>query len=153
MTPRLVLEGTVQGQRSGATGATGGASNGPEHAPTIPRGVAPNRFTSVTSMVCQIAPTSNTPPVFGIVFHCPDSKHPSCVRGRVPCRPTECASVRCHCSGHYIMEPPINYNIDCRRPNQVGSYRPRIRPFSLLAVRLRRQLSVGISGRLLDRKA
>ena len=33
---------------------------------------------------------------------CPDSKHPSCVRGRVPFRPTECASVRCHSSGHYI---------------------------------------------------
>ena len=43
---------------------------------------------------------------------CPDSKHPSCVRDRVPFRPTECASVRCHSRGHYIMEPPTNYNID-----------------------------------------
>ena len=53
MTPRPVSRGgTVRGQRSGATGATGGAPDGPEHAPTIPRGVPPNRFTSVTSMVC-----------------------------------------------------------------------------------------------------
>ena len=31
--------------------------------------IAPrNRFTSVMSMVCYIAPTANTPPVFGTVF-------------------------------------------------------------------------------------
>ena len=46
---------------------------------------------------------------------CPESKHPSCVRGRVPFRLTQCASVRCHSSGHYTMEPPTNYNIVCRR--------------------------------------
>ena len=47
---------------------TGGAPDGPEHAPTTPRGVPRNRFTSVMSMVCYIAPTANTPPVFGTVF-------------------------------------------------------------------------------------
>ena len=83
----------------------------------------------------------------------PDSEHPSCVRGRVPFCPTECASVRYHSSGHYIMEPPINYNIDGRRSSQVGSYRPGMRLFKLLAVRLGRQLPVGILCRLLDRKA
>ena len=84
---------------------------------------------------------------------CLDSKHPSCVWGHVIFRPTECASVRCHSSGHYMMGPPTNYNIDCRRSSQVGSYRPGIRPSKLLAVRLDRQLPVGILGRLLDRKA
>ena len=82
-TPRSVLRGTVQGQRLGATGATGGASDGPEHAPTTPRGIPRNRFTSVMSRVSYIAqqqtpllcsesrsfaPTANTPPVFGTVF-------------------------------------------------------------------------------------
>ena len=47
---------------------TGGAPDGPEHAPTAPGGVPRNRFTSVMSMVCDIAPTANTPPVFGTVF-------------------------------------------------------------------------------------
>ena len=68
-TPRPVLGGTVRGQRSGATGGTGDAPDGPGHAPTIPRSVPPNRFTSVTSMVW---------------LNCPNSKHPSCVRSRVP---------------------------------------------------------------------
>ena len=40
---------------------------------------------------------------------CPDSKHPSCVRGYVPFRSTEYASVRCHSSGYYMMESPTNY--------------------------------------------
>ena len=66
--PRPVLEGTVRGQRLGATGVTGGAPDGPEHAPTTPKGVPHNRFTSVMSMVCYIAPTANTPPVFGTVL-------------------------------------------------------------------------------------
>ena len=52
----------------GATGVTGGAPDGPEYAPTTPRGVPHNRFTSVMSMVCYITPTANTPPVFGTVF-------------------------------------------------------------------------------------
>ena len=47
---------------------TGGAPDGPEYAPTTPRGVPHNRFTSVMSMVCYIAPTANTPLVFGTVF-------------------------------------------------------------------------------------
>ena len=47
---------------------TGGASDDPEHAPTTPGGVPRNRFTSVMSMVCYIAPTADTPPVFGTVF-------------------------------------------------------------------------------------
>ena len=84
---------------------------------------------------------------------CLDSKHPSCVRGRVHFRPTECASVRCHSSGHCTMESPTNYNIVCRRSGQVGSYRPRTRPSKLLAVRLGKQLPIGILGRLLDCKA
>ena len=84
---------------------------------------------------------------------CPDSKHPSCVGGHVPFRPTECASVRCHSSGHYIMEPPTNYNIDGRRSSQMGSYRSDIRPFELLAVKLGRQLPIGILGRIVDRNA
>ena len=42
---------------------------------------------------------------------------------------------------------------DGRRSSQVDSYRPGIRPFKFLAVRLGRQLPVGILGRLLDRKA
>ena len=67
-TPRPVLRSTAQGQRSGATGATRGAPDGLEHAPTTPGGVPRNRFTSVMSMVCYIAPTANTPPVFGTVF-------------------------------------------------------------------------------------
>ena len=82
-TPRPVLRGTVQGQRSRATGATGGAPDGPEHAPTTPRGVPRNRFTSVMSTVCYIAqqqtlllcpesrsfaPIANTPLVFGTAF-------------------------------------------------------------------------------------
>ena len=51
------------------------------------------------------------------------------------------------------MESPTNYNIDDGRSSQVGSYRPVTRPFKLIAVRLGRQLPVGIFGRLLDRKA
>ena len=47
---------------------TGGAPDGLEYAPTTPRGVPHNRFTSVMSMVCYIAPTANTPPVIGTVF-------------------------------------------------------------------------------------
>ena len=104
--PRSAWEGTVRGQRLGGTVATGGAPDDLEHAPTIPRGLPPNHFTSVTSMVCSIAPTANTPPLFGVVFLCPDSKHPSCVRGRVPFSLTECASVCYHSSGHYMMEAP-----------------------------------------------
>ena len=83
----------------------------------------------------------------------PYSKHPSCVRGRLPVRPTECASVRCHSSAHYTMEPPKSYNLDCRCLSQVGSYRPGIRPSKLLTVRLGRQFPVGVLGRLLDCKA
>ena len=51
-----------------------------------------------------------------------------------------------------MTEPPTNYNIGCRHSSQIGSYRPGIRPSKLLAVRLGRQLPVGILGRLLDRK-
>ena len=103
-TPRPVLEGTVRGQRPGATGATGSAPNSPEHAPTIPRCVPPTRFGNVHGLL--YCPTANTPPVYGVVLLFPDSKHPSCVRDRAPSRLIECASVRCHSSGHYIMEPP-----------------------------------------------
>ena len=46
----------------------GDTPDGPEHAPTTSRGVPRNRFTSVMSMGCYIAPTANTPPVFGTVF-------------------------------------------------------------------------------------
>ena len=81
---------------------TGGAPDGPEYAPTTPRSVPHNRFTSVMSMVCYIAPTANTPPVFGTVF----------------LFSTECASVRCH-----------NYNADGRHPSHVDSYQQSIRPF------------------------
>ena len=106
-------------------------------------------------MVCYIAPTAKTPPVFGVVFLCPDSKHLSCVRNRLPFYPTECASIRCHSSDRRIMEQPTSYNINWRRSSQVGDYRPGIWPLNLLAVRLGRQLSVGILSRLLpvDRKA
>ena len=45
-----------------------GASDGLEHAPTTLGGVPCNRFTLVMSMVWYIAPTANTPPVFGTVF-------------------------------------------------------------------------------------
>ena len=51
------------------------------------------------------------------------------------------------------MGPPTKYNTDGIRSSQVGSYRPSIRPFKLLAVRLRTQLPVGMLDRLLDRKA
>ena len=64
-TPRPLLSSTAQGQRLGVTGATGGAPDGPEHAPTTPTGVPRNCFTSVMSIVCYIAPTANTPLVFG----------------------------------------------------------------------------------------
>ena len=89
--------------------------------------------------------------VHGLLIYL-DSKHSSRVRGRAPFCPIECASVRCHSSCHYTMEPPTNYNIVCRRSGQVGSYQPGTRPFKLLAIRLGRRLPIGIAGRLLDCK-
>ena len=58
--PRPALKGTVRGQRLGGTVATGGAPDGLEHAPTIPRGVSPNRSTSVASTVVNL-PRQQTP--------------------------------------------------------------------------------------------
>ena len=52
------------------------------------------------------------------MLYCPDSKHLTCVRDRVSCLPTECASVRCH-----------NFNTDGRYPSHVDSYQQSIGPF------------------------